>query len=126
MMSSKYQSLNLKSAQMDKLIVKGKDVVLYTETFGSFGSPAIPLVSGAMAPAIFWDEDFCLNLSERFLVIRFDLRDMGFSSHFEPCRPESRTQLQYTIDDMVDDCLESTSIKPRRRSKFSIFSLLVM
>lgn len=90
---------------MDKLIVKGKDVVLYTETFGSFGSPAILLVSGAMAPAIFGDEDFCLNLSERFLVIRFDLRDMGFSTHFEPCRPESRTQLQYTIDDMVDDCL---------------------
>ena len=90
---------------MKKAIVQGKDVDLYTEAFGSNTNPAILLVPGAMAPATFWDDDFCLNLSSRFFVIRFDLRDMGFSTHFEPCRPGLDIQLPYTIQDMVDDCL---------------------
>ena len=89
---------------MQSFLVQDKEICLYTETFGSPGKPAVILIPGAMAPASFWDDAFCRTLSAQFFVIRFDLRDMGYSTHFTPCRPESGHTLSYTIDDMVDDC----------------------
>jgi len=61
------------------------------------------LIAGAHAPATFWPDFFCEELTKHFFVIRFDHRDIGYSTHF----PEI-TDIQkpiYTIKDLVQDIL---------------------
>ena len=79
-------------------------VELWSENFGDKNNQCIVLIAGAMAPAVFWDTDFCNKLSSLgYFVIRFDNRDMGYSTHFPPCRPDSNTDMPYNINDMADD-----------------------
>ncbi|MCL1813325.1 MAG: alpha/beta fold hydrolase [Treponema sp.] len=85
-------------------IIDVNSIKIWTETFGNYNGKAIILISGAMAPGIFWDKTFCNELAKSgYFVIRFDNRDIGFSTHFEPCRPNSSIQMPYSIGDMVED-----------------------
>lgn len=85
-------------------IVKNGSVEIYVETFGNADDVPVLLIAGAMAPAIFWDTQFCEALAARkYYVIRFDNRDIGKSTHFPQSAPESGIALPYTINDMVAD-----------------------
>ncbi len=84
--------------------IKVNNIDIWTETFGHYKDEAIILISGAMAPATFWPEPFCNRLAQSgYFVIRFDNRDMGYSTHFPACRPDSKRKLPYSIYDMVKD-----------------------
>ncbi|MCZ6835883.1 MAG: alpha/beta hydrolase [Planctomycetota bacterium] len=86
--------------------VQNRNVLLQTEYFGEKNGIPLLLIAGAMAPASSWPDFFCLSLSKQgFLVIRFDHRDFGESTHFEPCRPDSGLQCPYTMNDLVEDCV---------------------
>ncbi|WP_430885916.1 alpha/beta fold hydrolase [Fusibacter sp. JL216-2] len=74
-------------------------IEIWTQTYGDQKNEAVILIAGAMAPATFWEEEFCRALADNdFFVIRFDNRDFGYSTHFE----ESEVP-PYTINDMVED-----------------------
>lgn len=49
---------------------------------------------------VWWEEEFCQRLAEtgRF-VIRYDNRDVGRSTTYEPSQPD------YTFEDMADDAI---------------------
>ena len=80
--------------------VKRDNIDLWTETFGKSEDPAILLISGAMAPARFWTDEFCTYLaSQGFFVIRFDHRDTGLSS------PVDYAKNPYDLDDLVEDVI---------------------
>ena len=100
---------------MPRFVANGQ-VKLYTESFGKTEDTAVLLISGAMAPALFWEDSFCQALSSQgYYVIRFDNRDMGKSTHFPQSAPDSGFELPYSIDDMVEDArgvLEAHSTDP--------------
>lgn len=83
---------------MESRIVRHGDVELYSESFGNPGDPAVLLIMGAQASLVWWEEAFCAKLADagRF-VIRYDNRDTGRSSGYEPGNPA------YTFEDMADD-----------------------
>lgn len=59
------------------------NVKLWTESFGDSNNPAVLLVAGAHAPSIFWPDFFCEQLDHAgYFVIRYDHRDIGYSTHF--------------------------------------------
>jgi len=88
------------------------------ETFGNSSKPAVLLIAGLGAQLQFWSTDFCHALSDRgFFVIRFDNRDVGFSSKMEAFTPGElmkkigdlvmgrKTTVPYHIEDMAEDCV---------------------
>ena len=88
-------------------------VDLAYETFGSRDAPALVLVMGLATQMIAWHEDFCGQLADRgFLVVRFDNRDVGLSTHLDDAglpdlsplfSGQSMTDAPYTLADMADD-----------------------
>jgi pimeloyl-ACP methyl ester carboxylesterase len=77
--------------------VERGDIRLWSEGFGVPGHPCVLLISGAGAPATFWPDEFCRLLADEGLhVIRFDHRDMGYSTH--PSGP-------YDLFTLLDDGL---------------------
>ena len=73
---------------------------LYTEHFGTQTNPAILLISGAMAPARFWPDEFCHQLANAgYFVIRYDHRDMGLSSAVDYAKNP------YDLDDLTKDAI---------------------
>lgn len=85
---------------MSQRIIKKHDVELCTESFGNPQDPSILLIMGATASMIWWDEEFCQRLSNHHrFVIRYDNRDVGCSTCYEPGNP------RYTVVDMADDAL---------------------
>lgn len=89
----------------------GGGVTLSYETFGDPANPTALLIMGLGTQMVAWQDDFCLELSERGLhVVRFDNRDIGRSTHL-PGRPPTIAQLlirsrraaQYTLADMAQD-----------------------
>ncbi|TDL75893.1 alpha/beta fold hydrolase [Peribacillus frigoritolerans] len=85
---------------MNEQLLKINQVEIYTESFGNPGDPAILLIMGAMSSLDWWDEEFCQRLAEegRF-VIRYDHRDLGRSTVYEPGTSH------YTITDLADDAI---------------------
>ncbi len=70
-------------------------VRLWTEAFGVPGRPCVLLISGAGAHAAFWPDAFCRRLAEAGLfVIRYDHRDIGYSTH---------TEAEYDLFTLLDD-----------------------
>jgi len=76
--------------------INGIDIC--TESFGNPAHPPILLIMGAMCSMVYWDEEFCQRLADfgRY-VIRYDNRDVGRSTCFEP------GNLQYSVIDMAED-----------------------
>jgi pimeloyl-ACP methyl ester carboxylesterase len=100
---------------MPKIAVN-KDVEIYYETMGE-GIPLI-LVMGISTQFVHWPEGFCQQLVDRgFQVIRFDNRDVGFSTKLNQYgRPNPRTLLfrglmglsvkaPYNLSDMGNDVI---------------------
>ncbi|UCD88780.1 MAG: alpha/beta hydrolase [Desulfobacterales bacterium] len=62
-------------------IVAANGISIAYETFGNSSDPAILLIMGLGYQMIFWDDEFCAQLSSRgHFVIRFDNRDSGLST----------------------------------------------
>jgi pimeloyl-ACP methyl ester carboxylesterase len=88
------------------------DIEICFETFGSRDDPAMLLVMGLGTQMIAWPEGFCRQLAGRgFLVIRYDNRDAGRSTHLRRHRPPTIRQLllrdkraaKYSLADMAAD-----------------------
>jgi len=75
-------------------------VGLCTESFGDPADPAILLVMGLGGSMLWWPDEFCRLLAEtgRF-VIRYDQRDTGRSTTYEPGHPG------YTGADLLADAV---------------------
>lgn len=85
-------------------MINNGNVQIHAETFGTPETDPVLLIAGAMAPAMFWDTQFCESLAKcGYYVIRFDNRDMGRSTHFPQSAPGSGIELPYAIKDMVTD-----------------------
>jgi pimeloyl-ACP methyl ester carboxylesterase len=86
--------------RMTETMIQAGDATICTESFGQRGDPAVLLIMGQMASMLWWPAEFCERLAAggRF-VIRYDHRDTGRSTGYEPGRPG------YTPDDLVADAL---------------------
>ncbi|WP_028550796.1 alpha/beta fold hydrolase [Paenibacillus sp. UNC451MF] len=85
---------------MNERLIKVDGIKLCTDSFGKPVNPAILLIMGAQSSMIWWEEEFCQRLADagRF-VIRYDNRDVGRSTTYEPGQPG------YTFEDMADDAV---------------------
>lgn len=83
---------------MNEKINKINEIDICTESFGNSADPAVLLIMGAMCSMVYWDEEFCQQLADtgRY-VIRYDNRDVGRSTTYEP------GSSHYTVVDMADD-----------------------
>src|SRR5947209_705576 len=83
---------------MVERVVDVSGVELSTESLGEPADPPVLLIMGIGASMLWWDEGFCRMLADggRF-VIRYDHRDTGRSTSYEPGRPA------YTGADLVAD-----------------------
>lgn len=85
---------------ISKIIPVQDSVEINTESFGQAKRGACVLISGAMAPARFWTDEFCESLaSEEYLVIRYDHRDIGLSSAVD------WEKSPYALSDLATDAI---------------------
>lgn len=85
---------------MKTLSIQRDGLRLFTETFGSPSDTPVVLVMGAMSSGVWWPREFCEMLSERGrFVIRYDHRDTGGSSSYEP------GSANYSIEDLASDAM---------------------
>lgn len=85
---------------MKARVVTTDDLEIATEAFGEPADPPVLLIMGAMASMLWWPEEFCEALAARGRhVIRYDNRDTGLSSTYEPGNPS------YSFDDMAGDAI---------------------
>ncbi|MCU1394191.1 MAG: alpha/beta hydrolase [Ilumatobacteraceae bacterium] len=78
---------------------------IHYETFGSLGDPALLMVNGLGSQCINYHEDWCAMFAARgLLVIRFDNRDMGLSTHFTGAPVGAQGEC-YTLSDMAADAV---------------------
>ena len=79
--------------------VETKSCTLYAESFGNPDDPPLLLVNGLTSQLTAWPVEFCEAFVDRgFFVMRFDNRDVGFSTKFVDGPA-------YTLSDMADDCV---------------------
>ncbi|MGE7635254.1 alpha/beta fold hydrolase [Bacillus paramycoides] len=85
---------------MNEKINKINEIDICTESFGNSADPAVLLIMGAMCSMVYWDEEFCQQLAAtgRY-VIRYDNRDVGRSTTYEP------GSSHYTVVDMANDAV---------------------
>ncbi|USB33202.1 alpha/beta hydrolase [Paenibacillus sp. YPG26] len=85
---------------MRERLIEVDGIQLCTDSFGDPVHPAILLIMGAQSSMIWWEEEFCQRLADtgRY-VIRYDNRDVGRSTTYEPGQPG------YTFEDMADDAV---------------------
>lgn len=84
-----------------EIILQFDEIEICTETFGNPKNPAILLIMGASASMIWWDTEFCQHLADKQrFVIRFDNRDVGRSTTYDP------GTTNYNVVDMVNDSLK--------------------
>jgi pimeloyl-ACP methyl ester carboxylesterase len=81
-------------------LINVNGIELCTESFGDPADPPLVLVMGLGGSMLWWEEGFCRSLAEygRF-VIRYDHRDTGRSTAYEPGRPG------YTGGDLLADAV---------------------
>lgn len=85
---------------MNEKIIKFHDLQVCTEYFGIENNPTILLIAGATVSMLFWDAEFCKRLSEKgYFVIRYDNRDVGKSTFYEP------SEAPYNIIDLTEDAI---------------------
>lgn len=85
---------------MSEKMTRINEINICTESFGNPNKPTILLINGAMNSMVYWDEEFCQRLAHtgRY-VIRFDNRDVGRSTTYDPGTSN------YTVVDMANDAL---------------------
>ena len=97
---------------MSEQLIQAGAVELCYETFGEAGEAPVLLIMGLGTQMLGWPEGFCRQLAAQgHLVVRFDNRDVGRSTHLSDRRPPSAAELvtrrprnpAYTLDDMADD-----------------------
>lgn len=72
-------------SDMNEKFINANGVKLCSQSFGDRSDPAILLIAGATVSMLFWDAEFCGRLAERgYFVIRYDNRDVGKSTFYEP------------------------------------------
>lgn len=88
------------NTEMKEKLVKSYEVELFTQSFGESNKPAILLIAGATVSMLYWDTEFCQKLAEKgFFVIRYDNRDVGQSTFYEP------GTTPYDIVNLTDDAI---------------------
>ncbi|MGD9107830.1 MAG: alpha/beta hydrolase [Gammaproteobacteria bacterium] len=88
---------------MEKIVVKNS-INIWTESFGNKNNHAILLIAGAHAPSTFWPDFFCKELANAgYFVIRYDHRDIGYSTHFPVTKDLNKPV--YTLADLAEDAL---------------------
>ncbi|MFE9274216.1 alpha/beta fold hydrolase [Paenibacillus glucanolyticus] len=85
---------------MNERFINADGINICTDSFGDPVNPAILLIMGAQSSMIWWEEEFCQRLADtgRF-IIRYDNRDVGRTTTYEPGQPD------YTFEDMADDAI---------------------
>ncbi|WP_068621217.1 alpha/beta fold hydrolase [Paenibacillus tuaregi] len=85
---------------MSEQQIQVNGIELCTESFGDPLNPTVILIMGAQASMVWWEDEFCQRLADagRY-VIRYDNRDVGQSTTYEPGSPG------YTFEDMADDTI---------------------
>ncbi|MBE9212216.1 alpha/beta hydrolase [Plectonema cf. radiosum LEGE 06105] len=83
---------------MESKWISHNGVRLFSESFGVPDNLPILLIMGAMASGVCWTEGFCYQLAAlgRY-VIRYDHRDTGRSTSYEP------GHIRYSVEDLADD-----------------------
>ncbi len=85
---------------MSETIFKINGINICTESFGDSKDPAVLLIMGAMCSMVYWDEAFCQRLADKGrFVIRYDNRDVGRSTSYEPGTSH------YSVVDMAADAV---------------------
>ncbi|CAM4059144.1 alpha/beta fold hydrolase [Saccharibacillus endophyticus] len=85
---------------MSEKMIQSKNAEIFTETFGDPSHPALLLIMGAQSSMIWWEEKFCLQLADQGLfIIRYDNRDVGRSTTYEPGQPG------YGLEEMAGDAI---------------------
>lgn len=85
---------------MNERIIRAGGVEIATQCFGDPTDEPTLLIMGSMASMLWWPEEFCqLLAAQGRYVIRYDNRDTGLSTFYEPGRPP------YTMDDMAEDAM---------------------
>jgi pimeloyl-ACP methyl ester carboxylesterase len=81
-------------------MLRSGDARICAQAFGWPSDPAALLIMGQMASMLWWPDAFCERLAQagRF-VIRYDNRDTGRSTSYEPGRPP------YSLDDLAGDAV---------------------
>lgn len=85
---------------MTERMIEADGIELATEAFGDPAHPPVLLIMGGAGSMLWWPEAFCRRLADRGrFVIRYDNRDTGRSTTYEPGSPG------YTWDDLADDAV---------------------
>jgi pimeloyl-ACP methyl ester carboxylesterase len=85
---------------MSERMITTNGVDLCTASFGDTSDPAVLLVAGASCSMLRWEEEFCGRLVDGGRqVVRYDNRDVGRSTTYEP------GTVPYTIEDLADDAV---------------------
>lgn len=85
---------------MVELLVRSRDVEIFTESVGDPKDPAVLLIMGAMSSGVWWPVSFCEQLAARGrFVIRYDHRDTGRTTSYAP------GETRYTVEKMAEDAL---------------------
>ncbi len=98
--------------------VKANGIELAWDSLGDASTEVILLIAGLASQMIRWTIPFCQELAARgYRVIRFDNRDVGYSTHFRHCtapdfpslasllRAGQRPDVPYTLHDMARDAV---------------------
>jgi pimeloyl-ACP methyl ester carboxylesterase len=91
--------------------VAANGIELAYETFGDASAPPVVLIMGLATQMIAWPDELCDGLARcGFLVIRFDNRDVGGSTHLRNVPPPRLADIvvrrrppPYSIADMAND-----------------------
>ncbi len=74
---------------MSERVIKANGVDICAESFGDRADPAVLLIMGATVSMLGWDDEFCRRLAGGGRhVIRYDNRDTGRSTTYEPGGPQ--------------------------------------
>ncbi|SNS97668.1 Crotonobetainyl-CoA:carnitine CoA-transferase CaiB and related acyl-CoA transferases [Geodermatophilus saharensis] len=95
----------------DVRTARANGIEIAYETFGDRSGRPLVLVMGAGVQMLGWHEDLCRAFADRgFLVVRFDNRDVGLSTHVHDAVPDvaaaaagDLSSAAYTLEDMADD-----------------------
>ena len=73
---------------MSERMIRADGIALATQSFGDPARPTVLLIMGGMASMLWWPQEFCERLASRGRhVIRYDQRDTGLSTTYEPGQP---------------------------------------